>query len=235
MVHAAVAEREVDLQDAEAGDRSERVLSMFDSLFPGERFVLIAGDSCAGILGRLQLERSGSFEWSPLSSGPPVWRIELTRREAPSRGSRRRISEALGWDHDRLDALEETAFRLRDAGDLAAAFDLFAQFARGLTRHIAIEEEVVFPIFEDRADLPRSAGPTAVMREEHRRIRQRLDEIDGAIGDAAGEVERSRGELRDLLESHNLKEERVLYPAVDALLSDEEADAVVREFQRYGG
>jgi iron-sulfur cluster repair protein YtfE (RIC family) len=234
MVHAVLVERELDLQRTASEEAAEGALAAFDGLAPGERLVLVRTDPGAGILARLQTERSGIFEWSPLIQGPPVWRIELTRR-SPSCGGKRHLAEALAWDHDRLDALEQAAHFSRDAGDLTAAFDLFARFASGLSRHIAAEENLVFPLLEERAGLPPSVGPTAVMRDEHRRIRELIEEIDGAIGDAAGEVDAPRRALRELLALHNLKEERVLYPAVDSVLSEGEADALVRAIQRYGG
>jgi len=234
MGHAVLVERELDVRGAGAADAAERTLAALDALSPGERFVLVSLDSSAGTLSRLQLERSGLFEWSPLVLGPPVWRFEVTRR-TPSVGGRRRLAEALSWDHGRLEALEEAAFRARDSGDLTSAFDLFAQFASGLSRHIEAEESIVFPTFEDRAGLPPSIGPTAAMRDEHRRIRELLLQVDGAIGDAAGDVEGPRAALRALLAVHDLKEERILYPAVDSLLSDGEADAIVRCIQHFDG
>ncbi|HKD17000.1 MAG TPA: hemerythrin domain-containing protein [Thermoanaerobaculia bacterium] len=234
MVHAVVAERELDVRDTTGADAAARTLAAFDALSPGERFVVVSRDSGAGTLSRLQVERSGLFEWSPLVLGPPVWRFEVTRR-TPSLAGPRRLAEALAWDHGRLDALEAAAFRTRESGDLPSAFDLFAQFASGLSRHIDAEEAIVFPLFEDRAGLPPSAGPTAAMRTEHRRIRELLREVEGAIGDAAGEVEAPRTALRALLAVHDLKEERILYPAVDSLLSDGEADAIVRCIQRFDG
>src|SRR5215475_13949134 len=133
MGHAVLVERELDIRNTPGADAAERALSALDALSPGERFVLVSLDSSAGTLSRLQLERSGLFEWSPLVLGPPVWRVEVTRR-TPSVPSRRRLAEALSWDHDRLEALEDAAFRARDSGDLQSAFDLFAQFTSGLTR-----------------------------------------------------------------------------------------------------
>ena len=130
MTHLVTAERALDVRGREAGAAAAGTLEWFDSLGPGERFVLIGADAGGDVLRRLQAERPGAFDWSPLQSGPPVWRIEIGRCEA-SRPAGRGVNEALSWDHDRLDALEEAAFRARAAGDLAAAFDLYAEFAFG--------------------------------------------------------------------------------------------------------
>ncbi len=143
------------------------------------------------------------------------------------------MMEALSWDHDRLDALEEAAFRARAAGALQEAFNLYAEFAVGLRRHIGFEEELLFPAFEVASGMPPSAGPTAVMRAEHREIRELLDQIAGEIGNAAAPVESLRRSFHAVLGDHNLKEEHVLYPGTDQLLGPEEADRLVRSIQSY--
>ncbi len=233
MTHLVTAERAVDVRSLSASAGTTEALSRFDSLSSGERFVLVSGGTAAEVLRRLQAERPGLFEWSPLASGPPVWRIEIARREASSGGSRG-VNEALSWDHDRLDALEDAAFRARAAGDLQSAYDLYAEFAVGLQRHIGFEEELLFPAFEAGTGMPPTVGPTSVMRAEHREIRQLLDEIAACIGDAAAPVERLRARFHAVLGDHNLKEEHVLYPGTDDLLGSEEADRLVRQIQRYG-
>src|SRR5262249_54283136 len=159
--------------------------------------------------------------------GPSAFRTEIARREAS--GGLRGVDEALSWDHDRLDALEEAAFRAREAGDFPAAFDLFAEFATGLRRHIGFEEPVLFPAFEDAAGVPPCAGPTAVMRAEHRAILDLLEQIAVRIGDAAEPLDALRRSFHEIIRDHNLKEERVLYPSTDRLLGAAKSDRLVRK------
>jgi uncharacterized protein (DUF2249 family) len=233
MTHLVTVERVLDARPLSSESRAAQTLSRFDSLSPGERFVLVGGDACSDVLRRLQAERRGLFEWSPLEVGPSVFRTEIARRETAP-GGPRRVMEALSWDHDRLDALEEAAFRVRAAGDLQAAFNLYAEFAVGLRRHIGFEEDILFPAFEEASGMPSSAGPTAVMRAEHREIRELLDQIAGGIGDAAAPVDALRRDFHAVLGDHNLKEEHVLYPGADELLGPEESDRLVRSIQGYG-
>ena len=233
MTHQVTVERELDVRAMPAEAAAGQALSRFDLLDPGERFVLVGRDAGATTLSRLQSERPRAFEWSPLLSGPPVWRTEIARREAASREPRG-VNEALSWDHDRLEALESAAFLARSAGDLQAAFDLFAEFALGLRRHIGFEENLLFPAFEARTGMSATAGPTAVMRAEHREIETLLEQIASGIGDAAGEVDVLRANLHAVLGDHNVKEEQVLYPSSDQLLGAEGADRLVSEIQRYG-
>lgn len=233
MTHLVTVERALDVRERPAEAAAAEVLARFDSLDPGERFVLVAADAGTDVLRRLQTERPGAFDWSPLQLGPPVWRTEIARREASRRGPRG-VNETLSWDHDRLDALEAAAFRARAAGDFPTAFDLYAQFALGLKRHIGFEEALLFPAFEEKTGMPPTAGPTAVMRSEHREIERLLEEIAAGIGDAAAPVETARALLHGALSDHNVKEEQVLYPTIDELLGAEEADALVRRVQSYG-
>ena len=233
MTHLVTAERVLDVRPLASEARAAQTLSRFDSLSPGERFVLISEAACPDLLRRLQAERGGLFEWSPLESGPSVFRTEIARRETPG-GGPRGVMEALSWDHDRLDALEDAAFRARAAGDLQAAFNLYAEFAVGLRRHIGFEEELLFPAFEAASGMPPSAGPTAVMRAEHRDIRELLGQIARGLNNAAVSVDTLRRNFHAVLGDHNLKEEHVLYPGTDQLLGPEQTDHLVRSIQSYG-
>lgn len=127
------------------------------------------------------------------------------------------IAEFMSQDHDRLDAIFAASQQESDAGK---AKDLFSQFDTGLRAHIAWEEEILFPPFEEKTGM-KDAGPTAVMRMEHGQIKQLLQSIGEAVG------KRDPGEsvkaLVEVLTAHNHKEENVLYPWLDQSLSGEEA------------
>ena len=219
----------IDVRGLRDPEPSERVLDAFDVLAPGESLVVVAGQEPRGLLRRLQVERKGVFEWSPLESGASCFRTQLTRRAA-ERGALRGVAEALSWDHDRLEALDERAFDLLAAGDAPGAQVAWTEFTVGLKRHIRFEEELLFPAFEERLGVSPASGPTAVMRDEHRGI----ERLIGAIGRALagdGEALALRHELHDLLGDHNMKEERVLYPRTDELLDPEGSDALVARIQ----
>jgi regulator of cell morphogenesis and NO signaling len=232
MAHVSGIERVLDLRSRSEKGGVEEAVAWFDGLAPGERFVVATSGPATDLLERLQRERRGAFEWSLLAAGPRVWRTEVTRRN--DRDAKRGVLEALAWDHDRLESLEGAAFRARESGDLQAAFDLYSEFATGLRRHIGFEEDLLFPAFEARTGLPPTAGPTAVMRAEHREIRELLEGIAGSIADAACSPEGLRARFHGVMEEHNEKEEGVLYPTVDELLGADEADLLVRRIQGYG-
>jgi hemerythrin-like domain-containing protein len=166
----------------------------------------------------------------PLQEGPAEWRTEIARRDAGV-GALRDVTEALGWDHDRLEELEARAFEARGNGDFAAARARFGEFAHGLERHIRFEEQILFPAFEERSGIQPEAGPTAVMRAEHREIENLLQAIVAAIGDPASRADGLRQDLPAVLALHNMKEEQVVYPDTDGMLAASERDALVARIQ----
>jgi len=214
-------------------ERMSTLLATFDALPPGEGFELESNHAQKPALAFLQRERHGLFEWSPLEEGPALWRTEVLKRRG--RGERRQVTEALEWDHDRLDALESGAFAARAAGDLALATRLFGDFARGLRRHIAFEEALLFPAFEKRAGAPDQCGPTFVMRQEHREIEQRLHDMESRFTRLEDPLSGARYAFHELMHEHNVKEEKVLYPATDRLLTEAERDELVGTLQAFAG
>ncbi|HET7295135.1 MAG TPA: DUF2249 domain-containing protein [Vicinamibacteria bacterium] len=211
-------------------DRCRSVLESFDRLEPGQTLVVLTDHDPRPLLRHFQKDRPGLFEWTPQESGPTLWRTEIFRRAA-NRGALRRVTEALAWDHDRLDALLSRTFDARAAGRLEDARRLWPEFERGLTRHIRFEEELLFPVFEEKAGLSSNQGPTAVMRAEHREIQMLLEGIGRVVGASGPAAEKLRAELLRVLGGHNDKEELVLYPGTDGLLSPEESDELVGRIQ----
>ncbi len=225
-------EEMLDQDPIALAERPERALAAFDRLAPGETLMVIASDAGGDLLRSLQAERRGLFEWSLLRPGPPSWTIAIARREAPL-GAAREINEALSWDHDRLDALEAAAFRKRAEGELQSAAETYALFAAGLRRHIAFEEQILFPAFEATSGMPSGVGPTAVMRAEHREIEDLIGKIEAGITEKDAPVDQLRRSLHAVLGEHNFKEEQVLYPSTDQLLGPDRADHLVGQIQRF--
>ena len=134
------------------------------------------------------------------------------------------ISEFYEQDHDRLDELFK-AFQKMKRSDFPKAKEAFKAFKFGLQRHIVWEEDLLFPLWEEKTGMS-EGGPTFVMRAEHRQIGQQLEAIHGKVADQNPDSDQEEQALLDLLGSHNMKEERVLYPAIDQLTSAEERETV---------
>jgi iron-sulfur cluster repair protein YtfE (RIC family) len=131
------------------------------------------------------------------------------------------LTRYLSWDHDRLDGLLGEATKHVEAGRLGEARVIFSAFHDGLERHIRIEEELLFPLFESRTGMKH--GPTAAMRAEHRAIEREIARMAHAleVGDAS-EYATGLSNVHGILGPHNVKEEQVLYPTTDDLLGPDE-------------
>lgn len=132
------------------------------------------------------------------------------------------ISTFFAEDHHRLDALFES-FQSQKYTDYGKAKDAFREFKSGLERHIVWEEQLLFPLWEEKTGMADS-GPTFVMRGEHRHIGERLEAILRKVQNEDPDTGVEEQALIVLLSAHNMKEERVLYPSIDKVTTDEERD-----------
>lgn len=127
------------------------------------------------------------------------------------------ITAVLTADHRNADQLFAAATQATEQGEWPASRRQFDAFLRALKHHMKIEEEVLFPAFEQASGM--RAGPTWVMRQEHQQMLAMLDEIASAI--AAHNAEDFRASSQSfvgLMTAHSTKEERVLYPLCDEVL-----------------
>jgi len=130
--------------------------------------------------------------------------------------AQRTVSELLAIDHRTIDALLADTQALLNERDFEDAGRVFASFCGLLRSHIEAEEALLFASLER---LGGAAGPINVMRCEHAAIQRTMPMISLALQLKSGqEASRLLESLLDSLSSHNQKEERVLYPMVDAIL-----------------
>jgi hemerythrin-like domain-containing protein len=140
------------------------------------------------------------------------------------------VTEVLGADHRRLDAIFAVAKQALHAGDAARGVERFAAFRAGLERHIEVEEVVLFPAFEAATGMAQR-GPTHVMRAEHQELRALMAEITAQLARAGeGPLTTPLAALTARIYAHNGKEERILYPAIDRIASgDDTLDALLQK------
>jgi len=149
-------------------------------------------------------------------------------------------TDTLKREHEMIERvlrlLEESARRLNAHGALpeglpAWTVDFLRRFADGC--HHDKEEQVLFPMLEERG-IPRVGGPIGVMLREHEmgrdcvhRMAQALPSEDNnpaAFASAAGEYVA-------LLRQHILKENQVLFPLAEAVLSPAADATAMARFQ----
>ncbi|HSP05622.1 MAG TPA: hemerythrin domain-containing protein [Acidobacteriota bacterium] len=132
-------------------------------------------------------------------------------------------------DHDRLDGLFQEYQRLKGT-DFPRAKECFMQFEFGLRRHIIWEEEILFPIFEEKSGM-RENGPTEVMRSEHRQIHQTIEVLRQKLLAGNSNTGHEEEYLLMLLGNHNLKEENILYPLIDDHINEKELQEVFQQME----
>lgn len=139
------------------------------------------------------------------------------------------ISNFLAPDHQRCDDLFAVAEAAVASKNWDAAPAAFEAFRNALLHHFSMEEEVMFPTFEERTGM--TQGPTQIMRMEHRQMIELLDlmadslsgkDADGFLGDAET--------LLIIMQQHNAKEEQMLYRMADQVLSGD-LDSVIERMQ----
>lgn len=124
------------------------------------------------------------------------------------------ISDYMGSDHRRCDELFAIAEGHASNGDWSATQESFTTFRQATEHHFRMEEDVLFPGFEQASGM--TMGPTQVMRMEHTQMRELFASMQEAI-----EQKNSNAFLGDaetlliLMQQHNMKEEQILYPMTE--------------------
>lgn len=139
------------------------------------------------------------------------------------------ISDFMSADHHRCDDLFAAAEEAADGGNWDKTETGLRDFLDSMRHHFAMEEEVLFPAFEERTGM--TMGPTQVMRMEHQQMRSLFEAMAQAAekhdkADFLGQCET----LLVLMQQHNLKEEQILYHMADQALSND-TDMVIGRLQ----
>ena len=130
------------------------------------------------------------------------------------------IREFMAQDHKDCDLLFANAENAASKEDWDSATQAFNGFVQAMERHLGIEENELFPAFEEATGM--TMGPTEMMRSEHDQMRVLFAEMREAVethhaDDYLGVSET----LLILMQQHNMKEEQILYNMMDQHLSDD--------------
>jgi hypothetical protein len=115
---------------------------------------------------------------------------------------------------------------LAGRGSWEAALEAFTVLEGRLRRRIRRAEEYVFPLFEIKAVSATELTRTLV--RQHREIESALERLGGCIRERRlDDVPASVRGLRQLLEEHDGRAGRLVYPLLDRLLTEEERRVLV--------
>jgi hemerythrin-like domain-containing protein len=119
-----------------------------------------------------------------------------------------------------------------DPGDLSAFVGFLKEFAD--TCHHGKEEGLLFPAMAE-AGVPQAGGPLGVMLHEHEQGRRWIAAMSAAVEpqlDASAFVRAAQG-YTALLQAHIGKENQVLFPIAERVLSPERLESLYRAFQDH--
>ncbi|MBI5599353.1 MAG: DUF2249 domain-containing protein [Deltaproteobacteria bacterium] len=222
-------EKILDVRAMAPKERHPKIFGTFKDLAPGEYFILVNDHEPRPLLYQFQNEHDGEFEWWPLEQGPTAWRVAIARRK--TNDPKRTLTDYMQSDHMRLDRIFnrfQEAVKEKRWDDASGDF---REFSLGLRRHISAEEDILFPVFEEKTGM-RESGPTFVMRMEHKDIKELLDSIRASTdGKDPSGVSDASYRIANTLADHNMKEEHILYPESDAFMSEAERAQVIKKAQ----
>jgi hemerythrin-like domain-containing protein len=155
------------------------------------------------------------------------------------------LTEKLRYDHDVilevLDGAERAAASTNTTGHVdtdavGKMIDFFHNFADNY-HHRKEEEHLFLKLVE--YGMPIGQGPIAVMMHEHESGRRLIKTIEKSLEDvksgdtsAPGQLAASLASYVELLRDHIQKENEVLFPMAESMLSPADKDALLVEFER---
>jgi uncharacterized protein (DUF2249 family) len=71
---------ELDVRIIPPREKHPTIFQTFETLEPGESFILINDHDPFPLRYQFQAEREGQFEWEYLEEGPTVWRVRIGKR-----------------------------------------------------------------------------------------------------------------------------------------------------------
>jgi hemerythrin-like domain-containing protein len=137
------------------------------------------------------------------------------------------IKDFMTHKHRECDHLLSEAESAVESGDFDAALEKYQAFKEETLKHFDMEEEYLFPIFEEKTGM--TQGPTQVMRMEHAQAKSLFEKMDEAYN--AKDTDRIYGlgeSMNILLQQHNAKEEQMLYTMIQQHFMAENNDIVAK-------
>jgi uncharacterized protein (DUF2249 family) len=202
---------ELDISSLSIDECTPRVLAVFDQLSPEEALVLRNTGEPTAVMRILESERKDLFDWHLLESGPEDYVIEVCRL---CDVDHRTVNDLMDHDHRRLERLLLELEWHAKQRMFQHAVDRLRHLRVGLSRHIQIEERVLYP--EYRRLQGAGAGLIHSLESEHSIQLRLIMEIEEALISRNAESARlAVSDLREILVPHAGNESRWIYPVID--------------------
>jgi hemerythrin-like domain-containing protein len=120
-------------------------------------------------------------------------------------------------------------------GDYRQARRLMDLYEESSLAHMKEEEEILLPLYRQRAT-PIQGGDPEFFIQEHQKILEFLDRIKFRLARLAPSLDfkdmiallDDEAHYKKFVEHHALREDRILYPEVERVITEKEKDALIR-------
>jgi hemerythrin-like domain-containing protein/uncharacterized protein (DUF2249 family) len=242
----------LDIRQVPVREKHPKIFRTFDELDSGGALLLINDHDPKPLYYQFAAERPGQFDWNYVEQGPEVWKVEIHKkgksqtsvegRAAHEHHHFEKATEALKHEHRVIESVLAVLPRLAEpAGKFAdEQWKKAIEFIRGFADqcHHLKEEKLLFPALEKHG-VPVEGGPIGMMLMEHEEgrsyVRAMAEAVSSALDDPQARTvlaENARAYLR-LLREHIEKEDQVLFAIADDVLTSEEQQNLLREFEEH--
>ena len=144
-----------------------------------------------------------------------------------------RTDNWLVHEHSLYEGLLSRCREAVETEDWGTVNSLFGELVTHLKRHMAMEEEVLYPAYESASHAPQ--GPTTALREEHTNIIRLIQGVARVIKTRDSEhVNECLAHLEHQMIKHHEKEEDIFLPMASHIL-DVSRDELLRKMAKFDG
>jgi len=218
---------QVDVRGLSLEDRRVALARALEGMRAGRRVVLITDRDPRPTLTSFRQMHQGEVDCTITALAADLFRADLQLRR-PERHVT--LAEHLRADHARIDGLLTEIQHFLRVGALAEADWHLTTLTEALSRHMAAEEDLLFPAMQRMTQAVARAVPG--MLAEHGELRSLLPELAAAV--AKQDVLASEAllpQVRRSLARHHEDEEHLVYPISDWALSPEEQEALAKRLR----
>ncbi|HUT21978.1 MAG TPA: hemerythrin domain-containing protein [Candidatus Bipolaricaulota bacterium] len=141
------------------------------------------------------------------------------------------IGDFMDADHEFLDKLWLEFLKEDVENDNASV--LFKRFQKYISMHISLEDNFLFPRFDEHFGFENETGPTTVAHRDHGNIIKLMDMIkENFLNDDVENSKVNGRHLHEALEKHRRRELEIQYKLLDDFISSKEWREALMKF--YG-
>jgi hemerythrin superfamily protein len=218
---------QVDVRGLSLEDRRAALARALEELRIGRKVILLTDRDPKPTLTAFRQMHQGEMDCAITVLAADSFRADL---QLPRPQPQLTLAQHLRADHARIDGLLTQLQHFLRVGALAEADRHFAALDETLSRHMAVEEELLFPAMQRMTEAVARAVPGLLA--EHGELRTILPDLAETL--AKQNVVASEAllpQLRRSLARHHEDEEQLVYPISDWALSPDEQKNLIKRLR----